>query len=184
MSAAMRTIVDSKQMELMIERLCYQLIENHDDFKNTAVIGLQPRGGHVAKRIHSVLQKLTGNSEIKLGLLDATFNRDDLRRRTEPILPSDTVIDFQFEEMNLVLVDDVLFTGRTIRAGLDAMLAYGRPSSVELLVIVDRRLSRQLPIEPKYVGTTIDTIVSERVNVNLVENGGNDTVTLYSDKQK
>lgn len=180
----MRTIVDSKQLELMIERLCYQLIENHDDFQNTAIIGLQPRGSHVAKRVHSVLEKLTGNKAIKLGLLDATFNRDDLRRRDQPILPSDTVIDFQFEDMNLVLVDDVLFTGRTIRAGLDAMLAYGRPSSVELLVIVDRRLSRQLPIEPKYVGTTIDTIVSERVNVNFAENGGNDTVTLYSDKDQ
>jgi pyrimidine operon attenuation protein/uracil phosphoribosyltransferase len=183
MSLVKRTIVDRTQLGLMIDRICHQLIEEHDDFANTVVLGLQPRGVILAQRIHGRLKELTGNSGILFGKLDATLNRDDLRRREVPILPADTLIDFQLEDKRVVLVDDVLFTGRTIRAGLDAMLSYGRPSMVELLVLIDRRFSRQLPIEPKYVGTTIDTISSERVEVSLLGNE-EDSVTLFSESKQ
>ncbi|MFT5279371.1 MAG: pyrimidine operon attenuation protein/uracil phosphoribosyltransferase, partial [Bacteroidia bacterium] len=118
MSAERRTIVDKAQLGLMIDRICHQLIEDHDDFLNTVILGLQPRGVVLAQRVHSRLKELTGNSEILFGKLDATLNRDDLRRREIPILPADTSIDFQLEDKRVVLVDDVLFTGRTIRAGL------------------------------------------------------------------
>ena len=143
------------------------------------LVGLQPRGVFLAKRIHERLQKLT-ESKILVGSLDITFNRDDHRRRDIPLIPSATEMDFLVEGKKVIMIDDVLFTGRTIRAGMDAMMAFGRPSEVELVVLIDRRFSRQLPIEPNYVGVRIDTIVSERVEVALLESGGNDTVKLYS----
>ena len=183
MSENHRTIIDKTQLTLMIDRLCHQLIENHDTFENTVILGLQPRGVRLAQRIHSRLQDITTLKNIKFGKLDATLNRDDLRRKEVPILPSDTTIDFQLEDKQVILVDDVLFTGRTIRAGLDAMLGYGRPAVAELLVLVDRRFSRQLPIEPKYIGTSIDTISIERVEVN-VEGTDEDSVILFSDSER
>ncbi len=179
MSSESRIVLDSQQLNLSIERICYQLIENHNDFSETVLIGLQPRGVFVAQRIHERLQKLTSET-IQLGSLDVTFNRDDHRRRDIPLIPSVTNMDFLVEGKKVIMIDDVLFTGRTIRAGMDAMMAFGRPSVVELVVLIDRRFSRQLPIEPNYVGVRIDTIVSERVEVALVESGGNDTVKLYS----
>ena len=183
MKAHSRTIINSEKLNLMIDRLCHELIENHNDFGNSAILGLQPRGGILASRIHKRLIDITGNSGILHGTIDATLNRDDLGRREIPILPSSTSIDFQLEDRDVILIDDVLFTGRTIRAGLDAMLAFGRPNTVELLVLVDRRFSRQLPIEPKYIGTTIDTISTERVGVNLNEDDDS-SVTLYSEQRK
>jgi pyrimidine operon attenuation protein/uracil phosphoribosyltransferase len=179
MSIESRIILDSQQLNLSIERICYQLIENHNDFSETVLIGLQPRGVFVAQRIHHRLQKLVGK-DILVGSLDITFNRDDHRRRENPLIPSKTQMDFLIEGKKVIMIDDVLFTGRTIRAGMDAMMAFGRPSAVELVVLIDRRFSRQLPIEPNYVGVRIDTIVSERVEVALHESGGNDTVKLYS----
>lgn len=183
MSIESRIILDSKQLNLSIERICYQLIENHNDFSESVLVGLQPRGVFVANRIHKRLKALTG-VDVQLGSLDITFNRDDHRRREMPIIPSSTKMDFLVEGKRVIMIDDVLFTGRTIRAGMDALLAFGRPSSVELAVLVDRRFSRQLPIEPNYVGARIDTIVSERVEVNLEENGGSDSVKLYSPEKK
>ncbi len=179
MSIESRIVLDSQQLNLSIERICYQLIENHNDFSQTVLIGLQPRGVFVAQRIHERLQKLTSTT-IQLGSLDVTFNRDDHRRRDIPLIPSITDMNFLVEGKKVIMIDDVLFTGRTIRAGMDAMMAFGRPSVVELVVLIDRRFSRHLPIEPNYVGARIDTIVSERVEVALVESGGNDTVKLYS----
>lgn len=180
MSITPRIILDSTQLSLSVERMCYQLIENHNDFKDSVLIGLQPRGIYLARRMHSRLTALVGNSAIPLGELDATFNRDDHRRRPEPIIPSPMRMDFLIEGKKVILIDDVLFTGRTIRAGLDAMMAFGRPSQVELVVLIDRRFSRQLPIEPNYVGRRIDTILSERVEVIITEDGQNDSVKLYS----
>jgi pyrimidine operon attenuation protein/uracil phosphoribosyltransferase len=179
MSTESRIILDSQQLNLSIERICYQLIENHNDFSDTVLVGLQPRGVFVAKRIHGRIEKLIGN-EILLGSLDITFNRDDHRRRDIPLIPSATKMDFLVEGKKVIMIDDVLFTGRTIRAGMDALMAFGRPSEIELVALIDRRFTRQLPIEPNYVGVRIDTIVSERVEVELLENGGNDTVKLYS----
>ena len=183
MSIESRIILDTKQLNLSIERICYQLIEDHNDFSGSVLVGLQPRGVFVAQRIQERLKELVG-TDIQTGSLDVTFNRDDHRRREAPLIPSKTKMDFLLEGKNVIMIDDVLFTGRTIRAGMDAMLAFGRPKVVELVVLVDRRFSRQLPIEPNYVGARIDTIVSERVEVALKESGGNDTVILYSGEKE
>jgi pyrimidine operon attenuation protein / uracil phosphoribosyltransferase len=175
-----RIILDSKHFEITITRLCYQLIEVHNDFSNTVIIGLQPRGIYLAKRIQKKLQEILKVKNIKCGTLDTTFYRDDFRQKE--LVPNATSIDFIIEGKNVVLVDDVLFTGRTIRAGLDAMLAFGRPNDVELLVLIDRRLSRHLPIQAKYSGKTIDSIISEKVKVEWKETEGADKVTLFSNE--
>lgn len=173
-----RIILDSKHLEITVTRLCYQLIEIHNDFSNTVIIGLQPRGVYLATRIHKKLQEILKRKDIKCGSLDITFYRDDFRQKE--LVPNATNIDFIIEEKNVIMVDDVLYTGRTIRAGLDAMLAFGRPNDVELLVLIDRRLSRHLPIQAKYVGKTIDSIASEKVKVEWKETDGADKVTLLS----
>jgi pyrimidine operon attenuation protein/uracil phosphoribosyltransferase len=179
MSIESRIILDSRQLNLSIERICYELIENHNDFSESVLVGLQPRGVFVAQRIANRLKELAGVS-VPHGSLDVTFNRDDHRRRQAPLIPSKTNMDFLVEGKKVIMIDDVLFSGRTIRAGMDAILAYGRPSTIELVALVDRRFSRHLPIEANYIGARIDTIVSERVEVALKESGGNDTVKLYS----
>lgn len=179
-----RELLNSEQLDITITRLCHELIENHRDFSNTALIGLQPRGVYLANRIVKKLQDLTGLKSIESGSLDITFHRDDFRRRDEISIPNETELDFSLEAKDVVLIDDVLFTGRTIRAGLDAMLAFGRPRTVELLVLIDRRFSRQLPVQPDYTGSTVDSISSERVLVDWVETEGEDKVTLYSTTDK
>jgi pyrimidine operon attenuation protein/uracil phosphoribosyltransferase len=171
-----RIILDSKHLEITVTRLCYQLIEVHNDFSNTVIIGLQPRGVLLARRIHKKLSEILKKKDIRCGSLDITFFRDDFRKKE--LVPNATEIDFIIEDKNVVLVDDVLYTGRTIRAGLDAMLAFGRPNDVELLVLIDRRLSRNLPIQAKYIGKTIDSIASEKVKVEWKESDGEDKVTL------
>lgn len=173
-----RIILDSTHFEITVTRLCYQLIEVHDDFSKTVIIGLQPRGIYLAKRIQKKLQEILKNKDIKCGSLDTTFYRDDFRKKE--LVPNRTEIDFIIEDKNVVLVDDVLYTGRTIRAGLDAMLAFGRPNDVELLVLIDRRLSRHVPIQAKYIGKKIDSISSERVVVEWNETDGKDKVTLLT----
>lgn len=178
-----RIIVNEKEFQLTIQRLCYQLIENHDNFKNTVIIGLQPRGIYLAKRICEELKKITGNSSIACGFLDVTFYRDDFRRRDDILIPNSTEIDFIIENKNVILIDDVLFTGRTIRSGLDAMLDFGRPKLVELLVFIDRRYSRHLPIQPTYVGKTVDTVTEEKVKVSWKETDGEDCVYLFTTKE-
>lgn len=174
-----QVILNSRHFELTIKRLCYQLIETHNDFSETVLIGLQPRGVDVVKRLKSELESILGK-EILCGNLDITFYRDDFRRREKPLIPSVTNIDFVIEGKKVVLVDDVLYTGRTIRSGLDAMLAFGRPSKVELLVLIDRRFRRDLPIQADYVGATVDTLISERVSVEWKEIEGEDKVVLYT----
>lgn len=174
-----RIIVDSKKLQLTIKRLCYQLIENHSDFKDTVILGLQPRGIFLADRIHAELEKIL-QSKILIGKLDVTFFRDDFRRQKNPLIPNATHIDFTIEGKKVILIDDVLYTGRTIRSGLDAMLAYGRPEDVELMVLVDRKFSRHLPVEAKYIGTQVDSIAEERVKVEWKEIDGKDQVILYT----
>lgn len=173
-----KLILDSQAFEITVNRLCHQLIENHDDFLHSAIIGLQPRGIYLAKRIHTKLQSILKTKSIHLGQLDITFYRDDFRKKE--LIPESTDIDFILEDKKVILVDDVLFTGRTIRAGLDAMLAFGRPKNVELLVLIDRRFSRQLPIQPNYVGKTIDSITTEKVRVEWKEIEGKDKVWLLN----
>ncbi|MDC3338152.1 bifunctional pyr operon transcriptional regulator/uracil phosphoribosyltransferase PyrR [Flavobacteriales bacterium] len=172
-------ILNSKQFELTINRLCYQLIENHSDFSKSAIIGLQPRGIYLANRLQSVIQARTGIT-VQTGGLDITFFRDDFRRTDRPLIPSATNMDFTVEGKKVVLVDDVLYTGRTVRAGLDATMTFGRPSGIELMALIDRRFSRNLPIEPNYVGKSVDTIEAERVTVSWNEIDGKDEVTLHT----
>lgn len=174
-----QVILNKRHFELTLNRLCYQLIETHHDFSNTVLIGLQPRGVNVVSRLKAQLEAILG-SPVVCGNLDITFYRDDFRRRERPIIPSVTNIDFVIEGKNVVLVDDVLFTGRTIRSGLDALLAFGRPKKVELLTLIDRRFNRDLPIQADYVGKTVDTLSSERVSVEWKEIEGQDKVVLYT----
>ena len=166
MQSSDRIILDPKQFELTIKRLSHQLIENYGDFKDTVIIGLQPRGYFLAERIHQELMKIDAKHDIKLGSLDVTFYRDDFRRQDTPIIPNKTEINFIIEDKKVILIDDVLFTGSTIRYGLDAMLAFGRPKTVELLVLINRRYKRDLPIQADYIGKNVHSIVSERVKVN------------------
>ncbi|MDG2331207.1 MAG: bifunctional pyr operon transcriptional regulator/uracil phosphoribosyltransferase PyrR [Flavobacteriales bacterium] len=172
-------ILNSKQFELTINRLCYQLIENHSDFSKSAIIGLQPRGIYLANRLQTVIKARTGII-VQTGGLDITFFRDDFRRRDRPLIPSATNMDFTVEGKKVVLVDDVLYTGRTVRAGLDATMTFGRPSGIELMALIDRRFSRNLPIEPNYVGKSVDTIEAERVTVSWNEIDGKDEVILHT----
>jgi len=175
-----RLILNTIHLQITIDRLCYQLIENHDDFSNTVIIGLQPRGIYLSDRITRRLKTILPGSNIQSGKLDVTFYRDDFRTREKPIIPSTTEVDFMVEDKKVVLVDDVLYTGRTIRSGLDAILAFGRPVKVELLALINRKFSRHLPIEADYVGKSIDTISSDKVKVKWIETDGADQVWLYT----
>jgi len=164
-----KLILDSKQLDITLSRLCQQLIENHADFTNCVILGLQPRGIFLAELVHQRLKSL--KVAVPLGYLDATFHRDDFRRRDTPAIASETRVDFPIEGKNVILIDDVLFTGRTVRAALDAMISFGRPAKVELLVLVDRKATRDLPIAADYVGKYVDTHDRQRVLVEL-QGGG------------
>jgi pyrimidine operon attenuation protein/uracil phosphoribosyltransferase len=174
-----QVILNAKHLELTLKRLSHELIESHNDFSDTVLVGLQPRGIHVVTRLKEILEEILGK-KIVCGNLDITFYRDDFRRRERPLIPSITNIDFSIENKKVVLIDDVLYTGRTIRSGLDALLTFGRPSKVELLVIIDRRFSRDLPIQADYTGKAIDTLISERVSVEWKETEGEDKVVLFT----
>ena len=175
-----KQLLSSPKFDLTIKRLCYQLIENHNNFSNTAIIGLHPRGVFLANRIHEELKKILPKANIDFGNLDITFFRDDFRRRESALVPNSTNINFIIEGKKVILVDDVLYTGRTIRAGMDAMLAYGRPKKVELLVLVDRRFSREIPIEPDYIGIQVDSIASQNVRVSWKETDDSDKIELIT----
>ena len=173
-----QVILDAQQSDLTLTRLCHELVEQHSDFSNTVLIGLQPRGIHVVNRLREKLQEILATSPV-CGNLDITFYRDDFRRREKPIIPSATNIDFSIENKQVILIDDVLFTGRTIRSGLDALLTFGRPTKVQLLVLIDRRFNRDLPIQADYIGKSVDTLFHEKVKVSWVEVDGEDKVELY-----
>ncbi|MFZ1807568.1 MAG: bifunctional pyr operon transcriptional regulator/uracil phosphoribosyltransferase PyrR [Cyclobacteriaceae bacterium] len=165
-----KLILDSDLLDITLNRLCQQLIENHDRFEETVLLGLQPRGIYLAELIHQKLKNLI-KAEIPFGLLDTTFHRDDFRRRDTPAKASETRVPFMIEGKKVVLIDDVLFTGRTVRAAMDAMIAFGRPAKVELLVLVDRKYNRDLPIAADYVGKYVNTIASQRVLVEMLAQG-------------
>lgn len=177
-----RTLLNGKQFDITIKRLCHQLIENHNDFTNTALVGIQPRGSYFADRVYSELSKILNITSIEKGHLDITFFRDDFRRKDGLVTANTNDIKFILEGKKVVLFDDVLWTGRTIRAALDALLAYGRPEKVELMVLIDRRFSRQLPIEPNYIGQQVDSLSHQKVKVTWSELDGEDKVILLSEK--
>lgn len=166
------------KLEITLNRLAHQLIEVYGNFDETVLIGLQPRGVFLSRRVQKLLAKLLPDVHIPYGELDATFFRDDFRKRDTPLSANQTDIDFLIEGKKVVLIDDVLYTGRTIRAALDAMLAFGRPQSVNLLALVDRKHKRELPIEAAFVGISVDTVQAEKVSVELQESGGEDKVFL------
>jgi pyrimidine operon attenuation protein/uracil phosphoribosyltransferase len=163
-------------MAMTIRRLCHQLLENHDELKDTVIIGLQPRGIFVSDRLVAGLRDALGARPIPYGKLDITFYRDDVHKELH--IANETEIRFSIETKKVVLVDDVLHTGRTIRAALDALLDFGRPRKVELCVLIDRRYSRELPIQPDYSGKTIDSLITDRVKVLWQERDGKDEVVL------
>jgi pyrimidine operon attenuation protein/uracil phosphoribosyltransferase len=179
-----RTLLDGPQFQITIKRLCHQLIENHTDFSKTVLIGIQPRGSYFADRVQQELSAFLPESKILKGNLDITFFRDDFRRKENFTSASTNTIDFIIEGKNVILIDDVLWTGRTIRSALDALLAYGRPAKVELMVLIDRRFSRHVPIEADYTGQQVDSLDSQLVRVTWKETEGEDKVILLSDRNQ
>ncbi|MCD6064892.1 MAG: bifunctional pyr operon transcriptional regulator/uracil phosphoribosyltransferase [Flavipsychrobacter sp.] len=158
-------------------RLAHQLIENHLNFSETAIIGIQPRGIWLSDRIAGMVKQITGQ-QIDYGKLDITFYRDDVHSQGAVMVPNQTDMSFSVEGRKVVLIDDVLFTGRTIRSAMDALLDFGRPRDVELMVLIDRRFSRELPIQPDYVGLTVDTVNTQKVKVYWKEKDEKDQVVL------
>ncbi len=173
-----KILLNSTEIQIILHRLACQLIENHTDFSNTVLIGLQPRGVFFAERLAKLLREKYAIKDIKYGTLDITFYRDDFRRRDEPLEANKTEINFIVEDKNVVFIDDVLYSGRSIRAALSAIQSFGRPSKIELLVLIDRRFSRHLPIQPNYKGRQIDVINNEKVAVKWKEQDGEDAVYL------
>jgi len=159
----LKSILSEQQLAITIKRLAHQVLENHINLEETVLIGIQPRGVFLSDQLVAEIQKELPSVKIAYGKLDITFYRDDIR--TELHVANQTDIPFSIEEKNVVLIDDVLYTGRTTRAALDALLAFGRPAKVELCVLIDRRFSRQFPIQPDYVGKSIDSIISQKVKV-------------------
>ena len=179
-----RVILEKERFGLTIERLCQQLIENYEDFDNSCIIGVQPRGVLLAKRIHSRLESIITGASIQYGELDITFYRDDFRIREKPLAASTTNIDFLVEGKKVLLIDDVLYSGRTIHAALTALQHYGRPKQVELVALVDRRFNRHLPIQSDYVGLTVDAVDEAYVKVEWEEIDGSDKILLFSNKEE
>lgn len=175
-----KILLSSHEVTIILHRLACQLIEKHLDFSNTILIGLQPRGKFLAQRIKQILENEYQVKNIQLGFLDITFFRDDFRRSEKPLEANKTQIDFIVEDKKVVFIDDVLFTGRSINAALTAIQSFGRPSEVELLVLIDRRFSRHLPIQPDYRGRQVDAINNEKVKVSWLENEGEDAVYLIT----
>ena len=165
-----KVLLDSKKIEIILNRLVCELVENHNDFHNTVLIGLQPRGIFLIEKILEIFRKDYSNLNINYGILDFTFFRDDFRRSQKTLSASSTKINFSIENKNVVLIDDVLFTGRSIKAAMSSMDAYGRPKSIELLVLIDRRYKREIPIQANYCGAKIDTFKGDRVNVEWADN--------------
>ncbi|HUQ96434.1 MAG TPA: bifunctional pyr operon transcriptional regulator/uracil phosphoribosyltransferase PyrR [Chitinophagaceae bacterium] len=175
----MKSLLNAQQISLTIKRLANQVLENHVELHNTAVIGIQPRGIALSDRIVQEMATETGAPVPYYGKLDITFYRDDLRNGLH--LPSNVEMPFSIEGKKVLLIDDVLFTGRTIRAAMDALMDFGRPAKVELLVLIDRRYSRQLPIQPDYTGKSIDSIISQKVKVKWQPKDGVDEVVLLDE---
>jgi len=172
----LKTILSAQQLTLTVKRLAHHILEHNATLQDTVIIGLQPRGIFLSDRIVAELRGLVQPGAIQYGKLDITFYRDDVRQGLH--IANSTDIPFSLENKHVILIDDVLYTGRTIRAALDALLDFGRPSKVSLCVLIDRRFSRELPIQPDFSGKTIDTIISQKVKVCWKERDEVDEVVL------
>lgn len=175
-----KVLLNATEVNIILHRLACQLIENHNDFSSTVLIGIQPRGKYLANRLADMLKNDYKIKNVQLGHLDITFFRDDFRRGEKTLEANTTEINFLVEGKNIVFIDDVLYTGRSIRAALTAIQSFGRPNEIELLTLIDRRFSRHLPIQPNYRGRQVDAINEEKVKVNWVENEGEDAVYLIN----
>lgn len=178
-----RTILSKDRFRLTIDRLCHQLIEEYDTFENTCIIGIQPRGVYFSNRLHIRLSEILGSNDIEYGKLDISFYRDDFRVREKPLKTYSTEIDFLIENKKVILVDDVLYTGRTIQAAMSALQHYGRPGSVELVALVDRRFNRHLPVQADYVGYTVDALDEAYVKVEWAETDKQDRILIFPQKR-
>ncbi len=172
----LKAILREQQLSLTIKRLARQVLENHLNLENTVLVGIQPRGIYFSDRLVEEIRREVPQQQIQYGKLDITFYRDDIRQNLH--VANQTDILFSIEGKQVVLVDDVLFTGRTIRAALNALLDFGRPAKVELCVLVDRRFSREFPIQPDYAGRSIDAFVTQKVKVCWKEKDGQDEVLI------
>jgi len=172
----LKSILSEQQLAITIKRLAHQVLESHIDLDNTVLIGIQPRGVYLSDQIVEEIKKQVPQNNIHYGKLDITFYRDDIRKELH--VANQTNIFFSIEGKNVILIDDVLYTGRTIRAALDALMDLGRAEKVELCVLIDRRFSRQLPIQPDYVGKSIDSIISQKVKVYWKKRDGKEEVVM------
>lgn len=175
-----KILLTKQDIDSILHRLACQLIEKHHDFSETVLIGLQPRGVYLANRIKTILENNYQIKNINLGFLDITFFRDDFRRNEKPIEASETQIDFLVENKKVIFIDDVIFTGRSVASALNAIQSFGRPKTIELLTLIDRKFCRHLPIQPDYTGRTIDATINEKVKVYWEENAGEDQVFLIT----
>jgi pyrimidine operon attenuation protein/uracil phosphoribosyltransferase len=172
----LKTILTEEELGLTIQRLSHQLLENHLSFQDLVIIGIQPRGIYFSDRIVQQINAQIKPAKITYGKLDNTFYRDDVRQGLHTLNQTDML--FSVENKTVILVDDVLYTGRTIRASMDALLTFGRPAKVELCILIDRRFSREVPIQADFVGRSIDTIITQRVKVLWKERDGKEEVVL------
>jgi pyrimidine operon attenuation protein/uracil phosphoribosyltransferase len=177
----LKTLLKKEEIDIILNRLACQLLEKHGDFKDSVLIGLQPRGSQLAQRLGDLLKNQYQIENIDLGFLDTTFFRDDFRRRENPLEANSTKIDFLVEDKRVVFIDDVLFSGRSVRAALSAIQSFGRPKEIELLVLIDRRFSRDLPIQPDYKGRQVDVLNNERVIVQWDGSEDEDRVLITND---
>jgi pyrimidine operon attenuation protein/uracil phosphoribosyltransferase len=184
---APRVLLDEESIRRTLSRVAHEIIERNEDLEAVALVGIHTRGVPIAHRLRHLIEERTGE-ELALGQLDITFHRDDVHvrsgqapRRPQP-LARETKLDFELEGRTVILVDDVLYTGRTIRAAIDALLEYGRPERVQLAVLADRG-HRELPIRPDYVGKNLPTGRHERVQVELVEVDEIDRVVLVTERE-
>jgi pyrimidine operon attenuation protein/uracil phosphoribosyltransferase len=177
-----RTILAAEPFALTIERLCHELIEAHDEFDNTCFVGIQEGGVALGDRLVTRLSEILGGKKLLYGKMDITFYRDDFRTRNKPLRANRTEMDFIVDGKNVILLDDVLYTGRTVQAALTALNHYGRPEQVELVALVDRRFNRHLPIQSDYIGITVDSLDDAYVRVEWAEVDGEDRIIILADK--
>jgi len=174
-----KTILKEGRFKLTLERLAQQLIEHHGDFEETCIIGIQERGVVLAERIVEIIKKKSKSNKLLYGKLDITFYRDDFRIREKPLKANNTEIEFLLDQKKVVLVDDVLYSGRTIQSALSALQDFGRPASIELLVMVDRRFNRHVPIQPDFTGIVVDALDEAYVRVEHETTDSNDRILFF-----
>jgi pyrimidine operon attenuation protein / uracil phosphoribosyltransferase len=173
-----KIVLEHDDLRRTLKRIAHEIAEKNPDSSGLAIVGIHTRGAVLGRRLHTLLAELT-DVELPFGDIDISFYRDDVGAKapaTQPVVHA-SHIDFDISERTVVLVDDVLFTGRTVRAAIDALFDYGRPRRVQLAVLCDRG-HRELPIRPDYVGKNLPTAREERVNVSLEESDGRDRVTI------